>query len=195
MPLLVGWFYQWSGNLLHLHCAFTECLRSSSRSSPTCSATKKMCWTSAARISTPEFVCLQPLWVLSGRTAIFIVREPFFQVYPLWTYSYLVLLLPVLLFTDIFLYKPVLILESLSYISVWLLLIFGRSIFSQQLGQVLYGVATSTEIAYFAYIYVKVDRSKYSVWGKFTHVMGIFNYSESNILNSWKDSQFSKNFK
>lgn len=84
------------------------------------------------------------------------------QIYPIWTYSYLIALIPSLLLTDVFLYKPVLIFESLCYISVWITLIFYKSIFSQQLGQAVYGFATATEVAYFAYIYVKVDRKKFS---------------------------------
>lgn len=84
------------------------------------------------------------------------------KVYPLWTYSYLVALVPALLLTDVFLYKPVLIFESICYITVWLTLIFGQSVFSQQVGQCVYGFATATEVAYFAYIYVKVDRKNYS---------------------------------
>lgn len=55
-----------------------------------------------------------------------------------------------------------LILESLSYIAVWITLIFGRSVLTQQLGQIFYGWATATEVAYYAYIYVKVDRSKFA---------------------------------
>lgn len=82
--------------------------------------------------------------------------------YPYSTYCYLVALIPGLLLTDILLYKPVLILESLSYIAVWVTLVWGRSVLTQQLGQLFYGCATATEVAYYAYIYVKVDRSKFS---------------------------------
>uniref|UniRef100_A0AC35U3A5 Thiamine transporter 2 n=1 Tax=Rhabditophanes sp. KR3021 TaxID=114890 RepID=A0AC35U3A5_9BILA len=75
------------------------------------------------------------------------------EVYPWWTYSYMVLLLPVLLLTDVLLYKSVLIIESISYIAVWLLLMFGKSVLSQIIGQIAYGSATATEVAYFGYIY------------------------------------------
>uniref|UniRef100_A0AC35TGI8 Reduced folate carrier family protein n=1 Tax=Rhabditophanes sp. KR3021 TaxID=114890 RepID=A0AC35TGI8_9BILA len=75
------------------------------------------------------------------------------EIYPWWTYSYMVLLLPVLLLTDVLLYKCVLIIESLSYIAVWLLLIYGKSVLSQIMVEVAYGSATATEIAYFGYIY------------------------------------------
>ncbi|KAI6224504.1 hypothetical protein M3Y99_01391500 [Aphelenchoides fujianensis] len=89
------------------------------------------------------------------------------EVYPWSTYGTLVFLLPTLLLTDVLLYKPVLLLESASFVGVWLTLIFGRSVVSQQVGQVLYGLASSLEVAYFAYIYVKVEPAHFkqvTVW-------------------------------
>ncbi|KAI6238798.1 Reduced folate carrier [Aphelenchoides fujianensis] len=89
------------------------------------------------------------------------------EVYPWSTYGTLVCLLPTLLLTDVLLYKPVLLLESASFVGVWLTLIFGRSVVSQQVGQVLYGLASSLEVAYFAYIYVKVEPAHFkqvTVW-------------------------------
>ncbi|CAJ0939734.1 unnamed protein product, partial [Mesorhabditis belari] len=83
------------------------------------------------------------------------------KVYPIWTYSYMAFLVPVFLLTDLLLYKPIIILEALSYITVWMLFVLARSVLVQQLIEVFYGWATATEIAYFAYIYVKVDKSHY----------------------------------
>ncbi|KAI1707397.1 reduced folate carrier domain-containing protein [Ditylenchus destructor] len=62
------------------------------------------------------------------------------EVYPYWTYSYLLFLVPAFLLTDVLLYKPILILESISYISVWITLIFGRSVVGNYV-QVLWGEA------------------------------------------------------
>uniref|UniRef100_A0A914XN34 Uncharacterized protein n=1 Tax=Plectus sambesii TaxID=2011161 RepID=A0A914XN34_9BILA len=90
------------------------------------------------------------------------------QVYPYWTYSYLIALIPVFLLTDLLLYKPVLLLESLCYVAVWLTLLFGRTIWSQQLGQLFYGWASATEIAYYSYIYAKVDKEKFQRVTSFT---------------------------
>jgi thiamine transporter 2/3 len=83
------------------------------------------------------------------------------DVYPYWTYSYLIALVPVFLLTDILLYKPVLMMESVSYVAVWATLIWGTSVWTQQVGQALYGWATATEIAYYAYIYVKIEKEQY----------------------------------
>ncbi|PIO53420.1 reduced folate carrier, partial [Teladorsagia circumcincta] len=83
------------------------------------------------------------------------------EVYPIWTYSYLIALIPVFLLTDLVLYKPMIVFESLSYIVVWSLLVFCGSVFAQQMVELFYGWATATEIAYFAYIYVKVSREHF----------------------------------
>ena len=58
-------------------------------------------------------------------------------------------------------YKPVIILEALAYLGTWLILLFGTGVGSMQFVQFMYGVATATEIAYFAYIYATVDAAYY----------------------------------
>uniref|UniRef100_A0A1I7TVZ2 Reduced folate carrier n=1 Tax=Caenorhabditis tropicalis TaxID=1561998 RepID=A0A1I7TVZ2_9PELO len=58
------------------------------------------------------------------------------QVYPIWTYSYLITLIPAFLLTDVL--------------------------------ELIYGWATATEIAYFAYIYVKVPKTEYKSATAFT---------------------------
>uniref|UniRef100_A0A0K0FUG0 Uncharacterized protein n=1 Tax=Strongyloides venezuelensis TaxID=75913 RepID=A0A0K0FUG0_STRVS len=83
------------------------------------------------------------------------------KIYPWWTYSYMIFLVPVFFFVDVLLYKVVLIFESICYIGTWLLIIFGKSIESQILMQVIYGGASATEIAYFAYIYSYFDERYY----------------------------------
>ena len=102
--------------------------------------------------------------------------------YPIWTYSYLVLLFVVFLFTDLLRYKPVIIIEGgsslffitfyyssgFSYILTWILLLWGHGLTAMQLMQVSYGVATSTEVAYFTYIYANVSGEWYQQVTSFT---------------------------
>ncbi|XP_029640815.1 thiamine transporter 1-like isoform X2 [Octopus sinensis] len=83
------------------------------------------------------------------------------QVYPVWTYSYLATLFLVLLITDYLRYKIVIIFEAIAYIITWFLLLWGKSILHMQLMQVVYGFATSTEIAYYSYIYAAVSEDHY----------------------------------
>ena len=82
--------------------------------------------------------------------------------YPYWTYSYLISVLFVFLLTDLVRYKPVILLESVAYLSTRLLLIWGTTIQSMQWMQAAYGVATATEIAYYSYVYavVSIDHFK-----------------------------------
>ncbi|XP_068446223.1 thiamine transporter 2-like [Clinocottus analis] len=75
------------------------------------------------------------------------------QVYPVWTYSSMFLLIPVLLVTDFLRYKPVIILQGLSYVAAFLLVLVGSGVRSARLAFFSYSIATAAEVAYFSYIY------------------------------------------
>ncbi|XP_055069101.2 thiamine transporter 1 [Misgurnus anguillicaudatus] len=83
------------------------------------------------------------------------------EIYPFWTYSYLVLLFPVFLATDYLRYKPVLIVQAASFIVTYVLLVKVRSVPSMQLLEFFFGLATATEVAYYSYIYSVVEPSHY----------------------------------
>ena len=72
-------------------------------------------------------------------------------------FSYFFLLIPVFVLTDYLRYKPVLCVEGLSYMVTWVLLLWARGIPAMQVMQVVYGVALSTEVAYYTYIYSQVS--------------------------------------
>ncbi|ELK16303.1 thiamine transporter 1 [Pteropus alecto] len=88
-------------------------------------------------------------------------REVFNEIYPVWTYSYLVLLFPVFLATDYLRYKPVILLQGLSLIVTWFMLLYAQGLLAIQFLEFFYGVATATEIAYYSYVYSVVDLSLY----------------------------------
>ncbi|VDK88132.1 unnamed protein product [Litomosoides sigmodontis] len=83
------------------------------------------------------------------------------EIYPYWTYSYLFTLIPIFLLTDLLLYKPILILESIGYMVFRTTLVFGSSILLQQIGMSFYGVASAAEIAFYSYTYAKVKKNEY----------------------------------
>ncbi|XP_034988506.1 thiamine transporter 2 isoform X1 [Zootoca vivipara] len=83
------------------------------------------------------------------------------HVFPVWTYSYLALLIPVFLITDYVRYKPVIILQGISFLITWLLLLFAYGVPAMQLVEFFYGMATATEVAYYAYIYSVVSPDHY----------------------------------
>ena len=78
------------------------------------------------------------------------------EVYPIWTYSYLLVLFIVFLITDALRYKPLIIVEGLAYLTTRVLLIWGNGVLAMQFMQVAYGFATGTEVAYYSYIYALV---------------------------------------
>lgn len=105
---------------------------------------------------------VEPQWVNITLT------QAYLEVYPVWTYSYLAVLVLVFLLTDYVKYKPMIIFEGLAFVATWILLVFASGVQWMQLMQFFYGIATSTEVAYYAYIYSKVDEDKYQKVTSFT---------------------------
>ncbi|KAL0190748.1 hypothetical protein M9458_013446, partial [Cirrhinus mrigala] len=83
------------------------------------------------------------------------------EIYPFWTYSYLVLLFPVFLATDYLRYKPVIIVQAVSFIMTYALLVKAQSVRAMQVLEFFFGLATATEVAYYSYIYSVVEPSHY----------------------------------
>lgn len=73
----------------------------------------------------------------------------------------MVVLVPVFLLTDYLRYKPVLILQGLSHIAVWLLLIFGTDVIAMQFMEFFYGITMAARVAYSSYIFSLVSPSRY----------------------------------
>ncbi|KAL3101030.1 hypothetical protein niasHS_001490 [Heterodera schachtii] len=83
------------------------------------------------------------------------------EIYPFTPYTYMVALIPIFLLTDLLLYKPTMFTEVLGQIGFRLSLVFGGSVLSQILGQMAYGIASASEVAFFSYIYARVEKSQY----------------------------------
>lgn len=95
-------------------------------------------------------------------------EELYSKIYPFWTYSYLVALIPVFFLTDILRYKPVVCLEAACLCGTWGLLVWGKTVWEMQLMQIIFGVASAAEIAYFSYMYAAVDGKHYKRVTSFT---------------------------
>ncbi|KAM6442774.1 thiamine transporter 2 isoform 2-T7 [Liasis olivaceus] len=98
---------------------------------------------------------------LAGPEKNLTIDEVTQHVFPVWTYSYLALLFPVFLITDYARYKPIIILQGISLIVTWLLLLFASGLSAMQLAEFMYGLSTATEVAYYAYIYSVVSADHY----------------------------------
>uniref|UniRef100_A0A668RKJ3 Solute carrier family 19 member 3b n=1 Tax=Oreochromis aureus TaxID=47969 RepID=A0A668RKJ3_OREAU len=81
--------------------------------------------------------------------------------FPIWTYSYLAFLFPVFLLTDFLRYKPLIIVQGLFLITNYILLCFVPGLPAMTFLQVNYAVVTSTEVAYFSYIYSVIPAENY----------------------------------
>ena len=92
----------------------------------------------------------------------------------------MVVLVPVFLLTDYLRYKPVLILQSLSHVSIWLLLLLGSSLLEMQLMEFFYGITMAARVAYSSYIFSLVTPELYQRVASFSRssvLMGVFTSS------------------
>ncbi|XP_073832376.1 thiamine transporter 1-like [Musca autumnalis] len=83
------------------------------------------------------------------------------QVYPMGTYSYLAQLIVVFLITDFLLYKPLIITIGVTGIIVWSMLLWTTSLEALMTLEFFYGTYMAAEVAYYTYIYAKVDKKYY----------------------------------
>ncbi|XP_041662128.1 solute carrier family 19 member 3b [Cheilinus undulatus] len=81
--------------------------------------------------------------------------------FPIWTYSYLAFLFPVFLLTDFLRYKPVIVVQGFFLVTNAALLCFATGLPAMAYLQVNYAVVTSTEVAYFSYIYSVIPVENY----------------------------------
>ncbi|KAG8002112.1 Thiamine transporter 2 [Nibea albiflora] len=83
------------------------------------------------------------------------------HIFPVWTYSYICVLVPVFLLTDWLRYKPVVVFQCVNLFVTTALLLWLKSVPTMQVMQFFYGVVTASEVAYFSYIYSVVDLKRY----------------------------------
>ena len=86
------------------------------------------------------------------------------------------------LLTDLFRHIPIIILESAAYLCTRVIIITGTSINDMRWMQVVYGVATATEVAYFSYIYTAVPVRRYKQVTSYLRAIRLFGQSTSGLL-------------
>ncbi|XP_061484279.1 thiamine transporter 1 isoform X2 [Rhineura floridana] len=107
--------------------------------------------------------------------------QVFNEIYPVWTYSYLVLLFPVFLATDYLRYKPVILLQGLSLIMTWFMLLYAEGLLAIQFLEFFYGLVTATEIAYYSYIYSVVDLTLYQKVTSYCRSAALVGYTVGSV--------------
>ncbi|XP_053957679.1 thiamine transporter 1 [Anastrepha ludens] len=85
------------------------------------------------------------------------------EIYPFGTYAVLAQLAIVFLITDILRYKPIIIVSACTGIILFAILLWSQEIWELLVAQVFYGTFIATEVAYYTYIYAKVDKEKYQI--------------------------------
>lgn len=104
------------------------------------------------------------------------------EITPVLSYSYLAVLVPVFLLTDYLRYTPVLVLQGLSYISVWLLLLRGSSVLHMQFMELFYSVTMAARIAYSSYIFSLVSPARYQRMAGYSRTAVLLGVFTSSVL-------------
>ncbi|XP_010184830.1 PREDICTED: folate transporter 1 [Mesitornis unicolor] len=95
---------------------------------------------------------------------------------PVLSYSYMAVLVPIFPLAG----PPVLVLQSLSHITIWLLLVLGTSVLAMQLMEFFYGITMAARIAYSSYIFSLVAPSRYQRMASYSRsavLLGVFTSS------------------
>ncbi|XP_076246763.1 thiamine transporter 2 [Calliopsis andreniformis] len=104
------------------------------------------------------------------------------EIFPISTYSYFAILVIVFLVTDFVRYKPVIILCGLSGTVTFLLLALGQDVLTMKIVEFFYGLFFSTEVAYYTYIYAKVDKKHYQEVTSHTKAASLFGRCMAGII-------------
>jgi len=86
------------------------------------------------------------------------------------------------LITDFIRYKPIIILCGLSGVASFLLIILGKIVMVLQIAKFFFGLFLSAEVAYYTYIYAKVDKEHYQEVTSYTKAASLFGRSMSGII-------------
>uniref|UniRef100_A0A665W4N3 Thiamine transporter 1-like n=1 Tax=Echeneis naucrates TaxID=173247 RepID=A0A665W4N3_ECHNA len=104
------------------------------------------------------------------------------QIFPVWTYSYLSVLVPVFLLTDWLRYKPVVIFQCIALFITTAMLLWTKTVLAMQTMQFFYGVVTASDVAYFSYIYSVIDLKKYRKATSYSRSVQLLGYTVGSVL-------------
>ncbi|XP_043729628.1 reduced folate transporter isoform X1 [Cervus elaphus] len=104
------------------------------------------------------------------------------EITPVLSYSNLAVLVPIFLLTDYLCYKPVLLLQGLSYVSVWLLLLFGSTVLHMQFMEFFFSITMAARIAYSSYIFSLVPPARYQQMASYSRASVLLGVFTSSVL-------------
>ncbi|RXN18730.1 thiamine transporter 2-like protein [Labeo rohita] len=104
------------------------------------------------------------------------------QIFPVWTYSYLTVLVPVFLLTDWLRYKPIVVFQCVALFITTAMLLWCNGVPEMQAVQFTYGVVTSCDVAYFTYLYSIVDLKHYLKATSYCRTAQLLGYLTGSVL-------------
>ncbi|XP_078787063.1 reduced folate transporter isoform X2 [Oryzias latipes] len=104
------------------------------------------------------------------------------EIMPVLTYSYMAVLVPTFLLTDLLRYKPVLILQALSQVVIWLIMLLGDQLLHMQLMEFFYGITMACRVAYSSYIFSLVSPDLYQRVASYSRSSVLFGVFTSSVL-------------
>ncbi|KAL6115309.1 slc19a1 [Pungitius sinensis] len=102
------------------------------------------------------------------------------EITPVLTYSYMVVLVPAFLLTDLLRYKPVLVIQGVSQVVIWLILLLCTSLLEMQFMEFFYGITMACRVAYSSYIFSLVSPALYqrvAGYSRSAVLLGVFTSS------------------
>ncbi|XP_029536663.1 thiamine transporter 2-like isoform X1 [Oncorhynchus nerka] len=104
------------------------------------------------------------------------------EIFPVWTYSYLAVLMPVFLLTDWLRYKPVVVFQCINLFVTTAMLLWLQGVAAMQAMQFAYAVVTASEVAYFSYIYSIAELKHYRKATSYCRSVQLLGYTVGSVL-------------
>jgi len=104
------------------------------------------------------------------------------EITPVLTYSYMVVLVPAFLLTDLLRYKPVLIIQGVSQVVIWVILLLGSSLLEMQFMELFYGITMACRLAYSSYIFSLVTPALYQRVAGYSRTAVLLGVFTSSVL-------------
>lgn len=104
------------------------------------------------------------------------------EITPVLTYSYMVVLVPAFLLTDLLRYKPVLIIQGISQVAIWILLLLGTTLLQMQFMEFFYGITMACRVAYSSYIFSMVSPALYQRVAGYSRTAVLLGVFTSSVL-------------
>ncbi|XP_052379291.1 thiamine transporter 2 isoform X2 [Oncorhynchus keta] len=119
---------------------------------------------------------------LTGADKNLTVEKVTNEIFPVWTYSYLAVLVPIFLLTDWLRYKPVVVFQCISLFVTTAMLLWLQGVAAMQAMQFAYAVVTASEVAYFSYIYSITELKHYRKATSYCRSVQLLGYTMGSVL-------------